>query len=103
MDWSSDVFSSYLKRPHVCHPLNVVEKSDWIAGSARLTTEPSMNARLEPRIAATSTHGLSRCGHDPRCAASCTCSPPPARAGESVSGLDTSGQGGGGRLLFPRA
>src|SRR3546814_9553088 len=62
-----------------------------------------MNARLEPRIAATSTHGLSRCGHDPRCAAACTCSRAPARAVESVSGIDTSGTGCGGRLLVPRA
>jgi hypothetical protein len=32
-----------------------------LAGSATLTTEPSMNAMLEPRMVAASTHGLSRC------------------------------------------
>ena len=31
--------------------------SAWIAGSATLTTEPSMNAMLEPRIVAASTQG----------------------------------------------
>src|SRR5690606_26652756 len=49
-----------------CTPVDPAENTAWMDGSARFTTVPSMNARLEPRIAATSTHGLSRAGHGTR-------------------------------------
>jgi hypothetical protein len=42
-----------------CISATVAARSIRMAGRAMLTTEPSMNAMLEPRRVATSTQGLS--------------------------------------------